>query len=95
MFLWYDVTGQAPVQKQRIQFAGDVQRAGVGPGGTKFYVSGGVNDIVYPFQEGKRSIPNRRSVYRAEHGRALITHSRGRLMQQFGLHRLRWWRVWR
>jgi YVTN family beta-propeller protein len=47
----YDVTGQAPVQKQKFNLPIAYNGLVWDSTGTKFYVSGGASDIVYPFKK--------------------------------------------
>lgn len=47
----YDLSGPVPVQKQKINLPVTYNGLIWDQSGTRFYVSGGGNDIVYPFKK--------------------------------------------
>jgi YVTN family beta-propeller protein len=48
----YDVSGRVPVQRQVITLANTFLGLAWAPSGERFYVSGGLDDVVYEFQRG-------------------------------------------
>ena len=81
----YDVTGQAPVQKQKFNLPVTYNGLVWDPGGTKFYVSGGVNDIVYPFKKVNGAFQIDAPFIVLNTGGQLDNTLAGPVMQQFGL----------
>ena len=81
----YDVTGPVPVQKQKfnlpVAYNGLVWNAS----GTEFYVSGGANDIVYPFKKAAGSFQFDAPFMVLNTGGQLDNTPAGPSMQSFGL----------
>jgi YVTN family beta-propeller protein len=81
----YDVTGRVPVQKQKfnlpITYNGLVWDAS----GTEFYVSGGADDIVYPFKKVNGAFQIDAPFIVLNTGGQLDSTPAGPSMQQFGL----------
>jgi DNA-binding beta-propeller fold protein YncE len=81
----YDVTGPAPVQKQKVNLPITYVGLTWDATGTKFYVSGGANDIVYPFKKVGTAFQLDPPFIVPNTGGQLDTTPAGPQMQNFGL----------
>jgi YVTN family beta-propeller protein len=81
----YDVTGPTPVQKQKINLPVTYNGVVWNRPGTEFYVSGGADDIVYPFKKVKGSFQLDPPFAVLNTGGQLDNTPAGPAMQSFGL----------
>jgi YVTN family beta-propeller protein len=81
----YDVTGAAPVQKQKFNLPTAYNGLAWNASGTEFYVSGGVGDIVYPFKKIAGGFQIDAPFIVLNTGGQLDTTPAGPSMQNFGL----------
>jgi YVTN family beta-propeller protein len=81
----YDVTGLAPMQKQKFNLPITYNGLVWDGSGTRFYVSGGANDIVYPFKKVGDAFQIDAPFIVLNTGGQLDSTLAGPMMQQFGL----------
>jgi len=81
----YDVTGPVPVQKQKINLPVTYNGLLWDGSGTRFYVSGGSNDIVYPFKKTNGTFQLDAPFMLLNTGGQLDNTIAGPAMQSFGL----------
>jgi YVTN family beta-propeller protein len=81
----YDVSGSAPVQKQKINLPVTYNGLAWDPTGTRFYASGGADDIVYPFKNVNGAFQLDAPFMVLNTGGQLDNTIAGKMMIQFGL----------
>jgi YVTN family beta-propeller protein len=81
----YDVTGPVPIQRQKFNLPVAYNGLVWDASGTKFYVSGGVNDIVYPFKKAAGAFQLDAPFIVLNTGGQLDNTPAGPAMQSFGL----------
>lgn len=81
----YDVSGPVPVQKQKINLPVTYNGMVWDSSGTRFYVSGGADDIVYPFKKVKGAFHRDAPFMVLSTGGQLDNTPAGPGMQSFGL----------
>ena len=81
----YDVSGSVPVQKQKINLPITYDGLIWDASGTRFYVSGGANDIVYPFKKVNRGFQLDAPFVQLNTGGQLDNTKAGPALQSFGL----------